>query len=130
MSLRHTRSLLASLSIVVIDLFKRVTIIHPITYMWARDRLCNQKEITEAWLGTLDVLCLSIKIPYERLPLGTQLQPHIESITNFIPDECLYHATSELHQCYYRLSYVLHKMRADKLLIETLEKCFVHADQS
>ena len=130
MSLRHARSLLASLSIVVVDLSKRVTRMHPVTHMWARDRLHNQKEITEVWLGTLDVLCLSIEIPYEQKALWTQLQPHIESITDFIPDKCLHHATLELHQCYYRLSYVLHELRADKSLVEMLEKCFVHADQS
>ena len=129
MSFRHARSLLASLSIVVVDLPQRVTRMHPVTHMWARDRLHDHQELTEAWLGTLAVLCLSIRIPTEHKALWVQLQPHIESITDFIPDECFHHATLELHQCLYRLSYVLHEMRADKSLIEMLEKCFIHADQ-
>lgn len=129
MSLRHAQSLLASLSIVVVDLPKRMTRMHPVTYMWARDRLHNQQELTEAWLGTLTVLCLSIEPSHEPKASWAQLQPHIESITDFIPDECLRHATLELHQCFNRLSYVLKKNRADKSLIEMLQKCFIHADQ-
>ena len=39
MSLRQARSLLASLSIVVVDLPKHMTRMHPVTHMWARDRL-------------------------------------------------------------------------------------------
>ena len=130
MSLRHARSLLASLSIVVVDLSKRVTRMHPITHMWARDRLHNQKEVTEAWLSTLDVLYLSIKIPHEQKALWTQLRPHIESITDFIHDQCLHHATLELHQCYDRLSYVLNQLRVHKSLVDGLEECFEHLGQS
>ena len=129
MSFRHARSLLASLSIVVVDLPDRMTSTHPVTHMWARDRPHNRKELNEAWLGTLAVLCLSIRIPYEQKASWVQLQPHIESITDFIPDECLHHVTLELHQCYYRLSYVSNEMRAVKSLIEMLQKCFRHADQ-
>ena len=129
LSFRHARSLLASLSIVVVDLPKRMTRMHPVTHMWARDRLHNQKNLTEAWLGTLAVLCLSIRTPYEKRVSWAQLQPHIESITDFIPGECLHHATIELHQCFYRLSYVLHEIRADKSLIEMLQKCFIHDDK-
>ena len=98
MSLRHAQSLLASLSIVVVDLPKRMTRMHPVTHMWARDRLHNQQELTEAWLGTLTVLCLSIEPSHEPKASWAQLQPHIESITDCIPDECLHHATLELHQ--------------------------------
>ncbi|KAM0805165.1 P-loop containing nucleoside triphosphate hydrolase protein [Usnea florida] len=128
-SFRRARSLLASLSIVVVDLPRRMTRMHPVTHMWARDRLHNQQELIEAWLGTLAVLCLSIKIATKHKASWVQLQPHIESITDFIPDECLHHATLELHQCFYRLSYVLHEMRADKSLIEMLQKCFINPDQ-
>ena len=129
MSFRHARSLLASLSIVVVDLHERMTRMHPVTHTWARDRLHDRRDLTEALLGTLAILRLSIRIPYEQKASWVQLQPHIESITDLTPSECLHHATLELHQCFYRLSYVLREMRADKSLIEMPQNCFIHDDQ-
>ena len=129
-SLREARSLLTSLSIVVFDLPTRMIRMHPVTHMWARDRLKEQEEATTAWLGTLAVLSFSIKHPYVYEAWWAQLQPHIEYVTEYIPDKYLHHSTFNLHQSYYRLGYVLHEIRADKAVLEMLQKCFINADQS
>ena len=59
-----------------------------------------------------------------------QLQSHIELIQNFPPS--VYVDTNEFHfhQSFFRLSWVLHKLRADKAVIEMLGTCFIKADQS
>ena len=129
-SLHEARYLLTSLSIVVFDLPTRMTRMHPVTHMWAKDRLKDQEQATTAWLGTLAVLSFSIKHPYEYEAWWAQLQPHIGYVTKYIPDKYLHHSTFNLHQSYYRLGYVLHGVRADKAVLEMLQKCFVNADQS
>lgn len=129
-SLRQARSLLTSLSIIVVDLPTRMTRMHPVTHMWARDRLKEQEEATGAWLGTLAVLCLSIKNPYQYENSWAQLQPHIEFVTVCIPNGYLHHGTFSLHQSFYRLGWVLHLLRADKTVLELLQRCFINADQS
>ena len=129
-SLRKARNLLASLSIVVFDLPTRMTRMHPVTHMWARDRLKDHEEATDAWLATLTILSLSIKHPWSYEAWWAQLQPHIEFVTMYIPDEYLHHGTFSLHQSFYRLAWVLHRVRADKALLEMLQKCFINADQS
>ena len=129
-SLREARSLLASLSIVVFDLPTRMTRMHPVTHMWARDRLKEQEEANDAWLATLSVLTLSINHPWDYEAWWAQLQPHIEFVTVCIPDGYLHHGTFSLHQSFYRLGWVLHRVRADKAVLEMLQKCFINADQS
>lgn len=84
-SLRKAQSLLASLSIVLLDLPAHTTRMHPVTHMWARDRLKEQEE--RAWLGALAVLCLSIRSPYKREALWWQLQPHIEFVEKPSPGD-------------------------------------------
>ena len=136
-SLRKAQALLASLSIVVLDLPAHTTRMHPVTHMWARDRQKEQKSCTNAWLGALAVLCCSITSPYdeeqalyEQQALWVQLQPHIELIKKPSPGDYLYSNKFHLHQSFYRLSYVLHILRADKAVIEMLQACFIEADQS
>ena len=135
-SLRRAQSLLASLSIVVLDLPAHTTRMHPVTHMWARDRLEEQRSCTNAWLGALAVLCCSIKSPYgqqnlyEQQALWVQLQPHIELIKKPSPGDYLYSNKFHIHQSFYRLSWVLRKLRADKAVIEMLQACFIEADQS
>ena len=129
-SLREAQSLLASLSIVVRDLNAQTTRMHPVTHIWTRDRLKEQEESTNAWLGALAVLCLSIKSPYQQKALWVQLQPHIELIKNFPPGVYVDSNEFHFHQSFFRLSWVLHRLRADKAVIEMLETCFMKADQS
>ena len=130
MSLREARNLLNSLSIVVFDLPTRMTRMHPVTHMWAKDRLKEQEEAINAWLGTLAVLSFAIKDPWDYEALWAQLQPHIEFVTLYIPEGYLHHGTFSFHQSLYRLGYVLHKVRADKAALEMLQKWFINADQS
>ena len=130
MSLREARNLLNSLSIIMFDLPTRMTRMHPVTHMWARDRLKEQEEVTNAWLGTLAVLCISIKDPYTQETWWARLQPHIEFFIVYIPDGYLHHGMFSLHQSFYRLGYVLYRLRADNALFEMLQKCFINADQS
>ena len=128
--LRQARSLLASLSIIVVDSPTRMTRMHPVTHMWARDRLKELEEATDAWLATISVLSLSIKHPWDYEAWWAQLQPHIEFVTVCIPDGYLHPGTFSLHQSFYRLAYVSHQIRADKAVLEMLQKCFINADQS
>ena len=125
-SLCQARSLLVRLSIVMVDLPTRMTRMHPVTHMWAKDRLKKQSELTDARLGTLAVLCLAIKSPYQQEALWVQLQPHIESVKDFPPGD--YSDQFHLHQCFYRLSWVLHGLRADKAVVEMLRTYFIKAD--
>lgn len=129
-SLRQARSLLASLSIVVVDLPTRMTRMHPVTHMWAKDRLKSQQELRDAWLGTLAVLCLSIKDPHEQDASRAQLQPHIELTTDVPPGEHVHPDTFHLRQSFYRLCYFLHRLRADKAATEMFQEYFIAADQS
>lgn len=129
-SLRKAQSLLAFLSIVVLDLPAHATSMHPVTHMWARDRLEKQENRAYARLGALAVLCCSIKDPFEQDALWVQLQPHIELIKKPSPDDYLCSNEFHLHQSFYRLSWVLHELRADKAVIEMLQTCFIKADQS
>ena len=129
-SLREAQSMLASLSIVVLDLPAHTTSMHPVTHMWARDRLEKEKNRTNTWLGALSVLCCSIKSPYQQPEaLWVQLQPHIELIRNSSPGDYLSNEF-HLHQSFFRLSWVLYTLRADKAAIEMLQTCFLEADQS
>ena len=130
-SLREAQSMLASLSIVVLDLPAHTTSMHPVTHMWARDRLEKEKNREKTWLGALSVLCCSIESPYHQPEaLWVQLQPHIELIKNPAPGEYLHSNEFHLHQSFFRLSWVLYKLRADKAVIEMLQACFIEADQS
>ncbi|KAL9065051.1 MAG: hypothetical protein Q9161_008470 [Pseudevernia consocians] len=129
-SLRETQALLASLSIIVLDLPAHTTRMHPVTHMWARDRLEKQNNCTSTWLGALAVLCCSIKHPYKQEALWVQLQPHIELVKKSQPSNYLYHNKFRLHQSFFRLSWVLHTLRADKAVIEMLQTCLLEADQS
>ena len=134
-SLRKAQSLLASLSIVVLDLPAHTTSMHPVTHMWARDRLEKQGNRTNTWLSALAVLCCSIKDPWrqealwEQEALWVQLQPHIELIEKSSPGDYL-NNDFHLHQSFFRLSWVLHMLRADKAVIDMLQACFMEADQS
>ena len=130
MSLREARYLLTSLSIVMFDLPTRMMRMHPVTHMWARDRLKEPQEANDAWLGTLTFLCLSIKDPWDYEAWWAQLQPHIEFLTVCIPDGYLHLGTFNIHRSFYRLGCVLHRLRADKAALEMLQKCFINADQS
>lgn len=127
-SLRKAQSLLASLSIVVLDLPAHTTSMHPVTHMWARDRLEKKENCTNNWLGALAVLCCSIKKPYEgqalweQRALSVQLQPHIELIKKPSPSDYLYSNGFHLHQSFFWLSWVLHRLRADKAVIEMLRR--------
>ncbi|MCJ1224820.1 hypothetical protein MMC12_001466 [Toensbergia leucococca] len=85
-SLREAQSLLASLSIVILDLPAHKTRMHPVTHIWARYRLEKQKNCANTWLGALAVLCLSIRNPYQQEALWVQLQPHIELIKKSSPN--------------------------------------------
>ena len=125
-SLGKARSLLVHLSIVMVDLPTRMTRMHPVTHMWAKDRLKKQSELTDARLGTLAVLCLAIRSPYQQEALWVQLQPHIELVKDFPPGD--YSDRFHLHQCFFRLSWVLHILRADKAVVEMLRTCFIEAD--
>ena len=129
-SLRKAQSLLVSLSIVVLDLPAHTTRMHPVTHMWARDRLEKQKNCTNTWLGALAVLCCSIKHPYEQEALWVDLQPHIELIKRPSSSDYLYSSEFHLHQSFFRLSWVLCQLRADKAVIEMIQACFIEADQS
>ena len=129
-SLREAQSLLASLSIVTLDLPAHTTRMHPVTHMWARDRLKKHKNCVDSWLGALAVLCCSIESPFRQEVLWVQLQPHIELIKKSSPDDYLYSNDFHLHQSFFRLSWVLHILRADKAVIEMLQACFIKADQS
>lgn len=129
-SLRNAQSLLASLSIIVLDVPAHTTSMHPVTHMWARDRLEMEENSTNTWLGALAVLCCSIEDPYEQEASWLQLQPHIELIKRPSPGDYLHSNQFHLHQSLYRLSWVLHLLRADKAVIEMLQACFIEADQS
>ena len=129
-SLREARYLLVSLSIVAVDSDARMTRMHPVTHMWAKDRLKKQEELTDAWLSTLAVLCLSIKYPYKQEAWWTQLQPHIESVVEFMPDGDHHRGTLTFHQSFFRFGWVLRELRADKAVIGMLQKCFISVDQS
>ncbi len=129
-SLREAQSLLASLSIVVLELPAHTTRMHPVTHMWARDRLEKHKNSINIWLGALAVLCCSIKSPYQQEALWVQLQPHVEWIKKPSPGDYLHSNEFHLHQSFFRLSSVLHKLRADKAVMEMLRMCFIEADQS
>ena len=129
-SFRKAQSLLASLSIVILDLPAHTTSMHPVTHMWARDRLEKQKNRTNTWLGALAVLCCSIKSPNQQpKALWVQLQPHIELIRKSSSGDYLSNEF-HLHQSFFRLSWVLHRLRADKAVTEMLQACFIEADQS
>lgn len=127
-SFRQAWSLLASLSIVVVD--KSMTRMHPVTHMWAKDRLKSQHDVRDAWLGALAVLSFSIKEPSEQFAWWPHLRPHIECLCGNLPDEFLRPGTISLGQSFYRLSIVLYALRADKAIIELLQKSFINADQS
>ena len=129
-SLREAQSLLASLSIVILELPAHTTRMHPVAHMWARDRLDRHKNCVKLWLGALAVLCCSIKYPHQHEALWVQLQPHIELIRKSSPGDYLHGNEFHLHQSFFRLSWILHKLRADKALIEMLQTCFIEADQS
>ena len=129
-SLREAQCLLASLSILALDSIEHTTSMHPVTHMWARDRLEKQKNCTNAWLEALTILCCSIRNPYVQEDLWVQLQPHIELIERFPPGDNLSSDQFHLHQSFFRLSWVLHKLRADKAVIEMLQTCFIGKDQS
>ena len=129
-SLRKAQSLLASLSIVALELPAHTSSMHPVTHMWARDRLEKQENRTNTWLGALAVLCCSIEDPFEQEALWVQLQPHIELIRKPTPTDYLCSSEFHLHQSFFRLSWVLHKLRADKAEIEMIRACFIEADQS
>ena len=129
-SLRKAQSLLASLSIVVLELPAHTTRMHPVTHMWARDRLDKQENRINSWLGALAVLCCSIESPYEQEALWVQLQPHIELIKKSSPVDYLYNNEFHLHQSFFRLSWVLHTLRADKVVVEMIQTCLLEADQS
>ena len=131
-SLRKAQSLLHSLSIVVLELPAHTTRMHPVTHMWARDRLEKHKGCKDSWLGALAVLCCSIKDPHSILveTLRIQLQPHIEMIKDSSPGGYPYSEEFYLHQSFLRLCWVLHELRADKAAIEMLQTCFIGADQS
>ena len=129
-SLREAQSLLASLSLVALDLPTRATSMHPVTHMWARDRLDKQENRTNTWLGALAVLCCSIKSPYRQEDFWVELQPHIEKIQKPLPGDYLYSNEFHLHQSFFRLSWVLHTLRADKAVIEMIQSWFLKPNQS
>lgn len=129
-SLRQARALLASLSIIRVDLPTMMTSMHPVTHMWARDRLREQEERTGAWLSTLSILCLSITDPFEQEALWIHLQPHVEIVFDFPPGNNLFSDDLYLHQSFFRLSWVLHELRADKVVISMLQKWFFKGFQS
>ena len=129
-SLRQAQALLSSLSIVVLDRIMHTTRMHPVTHMWARDRLEKRRKDTKTWLGALAVLCCSIESPYTLEPWWAQLQPHIESIKVLTTVDRICSNDFHLHQSFFRLSWGLHKVRADKAVVEMLQACFIEADQS
>lgn len=136
LSLREAQSLLASLSIVVLDLPTHTTSMHPVTHMWAKDRLEKRENLTNIWLGALAVLCCSVKDPcvpgmlWEQEALWVQLQPHIESIRK--PSSSAYLCNNEFHlrRSFVRLIWVLHELRADKAAIAMLRTWVLGADLS
>ena len=130
-SLRKAQSLLHSLSIVELELPAHTTRMHPVTHMWARDRLETQNDCKDSWLGALAVLCCSIKSPHSQPEaLWMQLQPHIELIKECSPSGYPYSDEFYLHQSFLRLSWVLYRLRADKAVVEMIQTCFFGVDQS
>lgn len=129
-SLYQARSLLASLSIITFDEPVRTTRMHPVTHMWARDRLESQEESPRAWLGAISILCLSIGDLNDEQLWWAQLQPHIETCTKPQQESYLQGDPFYVHQSFFRLSWVLSGLRADKAALETLQTYFNEADQT
>ena len=130
--LRQARSLLASLSPIILDSARGMTRMHPVSHFWSKDRLQRPEESTKAGLNGLSVLSLSIRYSYTMnvSPLVSQLQSHIESIAFNMLKWDLDKDEFPIQQSVYRLSWVMFHLSCESALFELLRLLPIQADES
>lgn len=120
MSLRKARAQLASLSLINIETSNGMTRIHPVTHAWSRDRL-KDPESADAWLNALAMLSLSFPDVSKYHPLKRTLQPHLESMLKLPSYYHVYKDIFSVQQTFYRIAYVLYRLRNRSAAYEMLQ---------
>ena len=129
---RQVRSLLVSLALVVFDSTSLTTRMHPVSHIWARDRMQKPEVSRNAGLNGLSVLSLSLDNLYDVdiSPLKWKLQPHIEFIAHSLRDWYDHERDFHFQQSLYRLSYIIYHMRDDSVLLVLLSMIPIQPHES